>query len=193
MDFTVTKMDIPSIPEFNFEELKEDLLAKTDKYNNILYNDAEIGLAKKDRADLNKLKKAINDERIRREKEYMQPFNEFKAKVNEILAIIDKPIQAIDAQVKEYERQTMENKKKAVEKLFEAQNPYGWLRLDQIYNTKWLNASTSMKSIEEEMQMTFTMIASELKSIETLDYKEQALEEYSNRYLWAKRWRLLLT
>ena len=65
MDFTITRMEIPSIPEFNFEELKQDLVLKTDKYANIIYDNAEISQAKKDRADLNKLKKAINDERIR--------------------------------------------------------------------------------------------------------------------------------
>ena len=34
MDFEVKKMEIPAIPEFNFEELKRDIQEKTTKYEN---------------------------------------------------------------------------------------------------------------------------------------------------------------
>lgn len=178
MDFQITKMQIPEIPEANFEELKKDLQEKVSKYENIIYNDNEIAQAKKDRADLNKLKKAINDKRIAMEKEYMQPFNEFKAKVNEILALLDKPILAIDTQVKNYEAQLVEAKKQWIEATFKQKSPFNWIKLEQIYNPKWLNSSFTKKSIEEEMDLSFSMIETELKSIDTLDYKEQALEVY---------------
>lgn len=178
MDFQITKMQIPEIPEANFEELKKDLQEKVSKYENIIYNDNEIAQAKKDRADLNKLKKAINDKRIAMEKEYMQPFNEFKAKVNEILALLDKPILAIDTQVKNYEAQLVEAKKQWIEATFKQKSPFNWIKLEQIYNSKWLNSSFSKNAIEEEMDLSFSMIETELKSIDTLDYKEQALEVY---------------
>lgn len=180
MEFEVKKMELPEIPEFNFEELKKDLLEKTTKYENIIYNDNEISQAKKDRADLNKLKKAINDKRISMEKEYMKPFNEFKDKVKEIIDIIDKPIAAIDGQVKEYEKQQAEKKQAAIQELFKDKCPFAfdWLNVEQISKPNWHNASVSMKSIEEDMCLTFSMIESELKSIETLDFKEQAIETY---------------
>lgn len=178
MDFQITKMQIPEIPEANFEELKKDLQEKVSKYENMIYNDNEIAQAKKDRADLNKLKKAINDKRIAMEKEYMQPFNEFKAKVNEILALLDKPILAIDTQVKNYEAQLAEEKKQWIEATFKQKSPFNWIKLEQIYNSKWLNSSFSKNAIEEEMDLSFSMIETELKSIDTLDYKEQALEVY---------------
>ena len=178
MDFEITKMEIPSIPEFNFEELKKDLQEKTTKYENIIYNDNEIAQAKKDRADLNKLKKAINDKRIAMEKEYMKPFNEFKDKVKEILDILEKPIASIDTQVKNYETQVAAAKKAYIEEYFKTSSPYEWLKLEQVFNQKWLNSSTSKKSIEDDLQLTYNMIESELKSVETLEYKEEALETY---------------
>lgn len=178
MNFEIKKMEIPSIPEFNFEELKAELQEKTTKYENVLYNDNEISQAKKDRADLNKLKKAINDGRIQKEKEYMAPFNEFKAKVNEILALFDKPIDNIDKQIKEYEKAAAEQKRKMIDEMFAAKNPFPWLNIEQIFNAKWMNASMSKKAIEEEMKMSFDMITTEMKSIESLDYKEEALKVY---------------
>ena len=64
-----------------------------------MYTDDQIKNAKSDRADLNKLKKALNDERIRCEKEYMQPFNIFKAQIDGIIKIIDKPVELIVKQL----------------------------------------------------------------------------------------------
>ena len=88
------KMSDYQLPEkilFNYDELKQELLEKVSMYETLVYTDEQIKDAKADKAALNKLKKALNDERIRLEKEYMRPFNEFKGKINEIIAIIDKP------------------------------------------------------------------------------------------------------
>ena len=49
----------------NYEELKKELTEKTDLYKNIVYSEENIKDAKTDRANLNKLEKAINDEKIR--------------------------------------------------------------------------------------------------------------------------------
>ena len=108
MEFKVNEYQLPDKLTFNYEELKQELTEKVNEYKTLIYSDEQIKEAKADRASLNKLKTALNDERIRREKEYMQPFNEFKSKVAEIIKIIDEPIALIDAQVKGYE-----DKKKA--------------------------------------------------------------------------------
>ena len=101
MELRVNEVTIPEKISFNYEELKAELTEKVAFYETLVYTDDQVKDAKADRATLNKLKKTLNDERIRREKEYMQPFNEFKAQVNEIIGIIDKPIAVIDKQVKE--------------------------------------------------------------------------------------------
>ena len=51
--------------KFNYEELKKELTEKVENYKNLVYTEENINMAKKDRANLNKLKKAINDEKIR--------------------------------------------------------------------------------------------------------------------------------
>ncbi len=110
MEFKVNEYQLPDKLTFNYEELKCELQEKVSHYETLVYTDDQIKEAKADRASLNKLKTALNDERIRREKEYMQPFNDFKAKVNEIIGIIDKPVAVIDRQVKEYEEKQKKDK-----------------------------------------------------------------------------------
>ena len=99
-DLKVTPYDLPARIDFNFEQLKTEIEEKAKSYSLCVYTEDTVKLAKEDRATLNRLKKALNDERIRREKEYNAPFLEFKNKVNELIAIIDKPVGIIDAQVK---------------------------------------------------------------------------------------------
>ncbi len=152
MELRVNEVAIPEKIDFNYEELKAELTSKVSFYETLVYTDDQIKDAKADKANLNKLKRALNDERIRREKEYMQPFNVFKAQVNEIIGIIDKPIAVIDEQVKAFDEKRKAEKQKAIEELFATIGFQNFVTLEKIQDPKWLNASVSMKSIEEQMR-----------------------------------------
>lgn len=152
MELRVNEVAIPEKIDFNYEELKAELTSKVSFYETLVYTDDQIKDAKADKANLNKLKRALNDERIRREKEYMQPFNVFKAQINEIIGIIDKPIAVIDEQVKAFDEKRKAEKQKAIEELFATIGFQNFVTLEKIWDPKWLNASTSMKSIEDQMR-----------------------------------------
>lgn len=152
MELRVNEVAIPEKIDFNYEELKAELTSKVSFYETLVYTDDQIKDAKADKANLNKLKRALNDERIRREKEYMQPFNVFKAQINEIIGIIDKPIAVIDEQVKAFDEKRKAEKQKAIEELFVTIGFQNFVTLEKIWDPKWLNASVSMKSIEDQMR-----------------------------------------
>lgn len=67
MELKVNEVSIPEKIEFNYEQLKAELTEKVSLYETMVYTDDQIKQAKADKANLNKLKKALNDERIRRE------------------------------------------------------------------------------------------------------------------------------
>ena len=58
----------------NFEELKQALQQRLEEYKTLAYNQDSVKAAKKDKATLNKLKKAIDDKRKEIKKAYMQPY-----------------------------------------------------------------------------------------------------------------------
>ncbi len=179
MELRVNEVTIPEKISFNYEELKAELTEKVAFYETLVYTDDQVKDAKADRATLNKLKKTLNDERIRREKEYMQPFNEFKAQVNEIIGIIDKPIAVIDKQVKEFEDQKKANKQKDIEELFASIGFQSFVTLDKIWDPKWLNASVSMKSIEEQMRSRMYEIGDDVLTLHNLpEFGFEATEVY---------------
>ena len=179
MELHVQEYNLPEAINFNFEELKTAITEKSEQYAKIVYTDDNIKAAKEDRADLNRLKKALNDERIRRQKEYMKPFDNFKAKIDEIIGIIDKPVLAIDKQIKEYEAIKQDEKKASIEEMFKNMLFPEWMTVEQIWNPKWLNASTSMASIETELLNQKNDIIRNCQTLATLpNYSHEAVLFY---------------
>lgn len=181
MELKIKEVTIPEAIHFNYEELKQELTEKVSMYETMVYTDDHIKEAKSDKANLNKLKKALNDERIRREKEYMKPFSEFKAQINEIIAIIDKPVGVIDKQVKAYDEKKRQDKMEAIKKLYEESEHPEWLELEQIFNERWLLAGTSMRQIQDGMEGWFNEIKKSLDTLSNLaDFAFEATEVYKS-------------
>lgn len=187
MELRVEEYQLPEELKFNFEELKTELAEKVKTYETMVYTDDQIKEAKTDRANLNKLKKALNDERIRREREYMEPFNQFKEKINDIISIIDKPIAVIDKQIKAADDKRKADKQLEIGSLFVVKRFPDWVRIDMIQDPSWLNATTSMKQIEDNLDGWKNRISEELKTIEGLqEFSFEATEVYKKTLDMAK-------
>lgn len=179
MELKIEEIKLPEEIKFNFEELKTELTTKAHDYEVMVYTEDQIKEAKSDRANLNKLKKAMNDERIAMEKKYMAPFNEFKNQINEIIGIIDKPIAIIDSQVKEFEQRKKDEKRDEIIDLWNSKEKPDFLNKHDLFNEKWLNTTYSMAKIEAEMDETLDRIQTEINTIESLtEFGFEAMEEY---------------
>ena len=165
---------------FNYEELKTEIQAKAETYKTLVYTDENIKEAKADKAALNKLKKALNDERIKREKEYMQPFNDFKTKINELIRIIDEPICIIDKQIKEVDEQKKTEKLNQIQAYWNnVTSPDHPLTLQRVMKPKWLNATASMKFIQDEINGILAKYAEDIATLQNLpEYGFEAIEVY---------------
>ena len=179
LQLEVKPYTMPAPLEFNFEELKSELTEKIHLYETMVYTDSQIKEAKTDRANLNKLRDALNSERIRREKEYMEPFNEFKDKINELIGIISKPISIIDEQIKAADQKKKEEKREAIKALFKETGFPDYYPFEKAFNEAWLNTSCSMTRVKEDLK---TLLMKNDKAVETInalpEYSFEALEIY---------------
>lgn len=181
MELLVREYQRPESILFNYEELKAEITEKTKMYETLVYTDDQIKDAKADKAKLNKLKKTLNDERIRLEKEYLEPFNDFKSKINEIIRIIDKPVAVIDKQVKEFEDKKKQDKYDAIKVMWEELEHPSELTLEKIYDSKWLNASTSMKNIKDTMVAAVEKFKQDIATLSNLsEFGFEATEVYKS-------------
>lgn len=181
MELKINEVQLPSPITFNYDELKAELTEKVSMYTSLVYTEENIKDAKADRAGLNKLKKALNDERIRREKEYMVPFNDFKAKINEIIGIIDKPVAIIDRQIKEFEERQKQDKLAEIEQYFTDSVHPEWLRFEQIFDEKWLNTSVAVKAVQDAIEAKISQTNSDIHTLENLpEFGFEACEVYKS-------------
>lgn len=181
MELKIEQYQIPESIKFNFDELKQELTEKVSHYETLVYTEDQIKEAKLDRSNLNKLKKALSDERIRRKKEYMATFSAFEEKIKELEAIIDKAIEAPSKYIEAAEEQRKVKKFDAINEAFSKMESPEWLTLNQIFDSKWLNASTSEASVVTEMAERITRAFSEFDTLANLsEFSFEAKEVYKS-------------
>lgn len=169
---------VPEI-KWNNEELKAAIAEKMEEYKGLVFTEETISEGKKDRANLNKLRGAIDDERKRVKKLCMEPCNRFEKEVKEVLALVDEQISAIDIQIKEVEQIKREEKRKAVQELFESIGFQKFVTLEMIWDEKWLNASVALSKVENQMKETMYRIGEEVGTISRLpEFSFEAMEVY---------------
>lgn len=155
---------------WNKEEFMELVESITEKYSGLTYTEEQIPEAKKDRAELNAMKKAISDRRIQVKKAYMEPIDTFEREVKEVVSVIEERVSGIDRQVKEFEERQKQEKRQALEEYY---NEVGkdfieLVPFERIFDAKWLNASTSLKKAKEEINAKIRQIEIELDTIESV-------------------------
>lgn len=165
--------------QWNNQELKAEIAEKMRDYTGLVFTEDTIKEAKKDRAALNKLKTAFDDERKRIKKQCMAPYDQFESQVKELIALIDEPIRLIDAQIKEVEEQKKAQKRKDIEELFGNIGFQFFVTLDKIWDDKWLNSTVSLRKIEEQMKSRMYQIGEEIVAIQKLpEFSFEAMEVY---------------
>lgn len=176
----IIKAAEPGSISFNFDELKTELTEKAAIYETMVFSEDQFQEAKKTRSDLNRVAKALSDERIKRKKQFMEPFEQFEKQIKELTAIIEKAAANIDKQVKEFEEQKKKEKLEAIERIWdEVINHPEWLQCSDIFSTRWLNASVSMETVKKEIQEKVSKIETEIGIISDLpEYSFEALDYY---------------
>lgn len=169
---------------FNYEETKAFLQEKMAEYDGAVFTDETMDIAKRERATLRKLKTQMDDERKKVKNAWMAPYTEFEAQVKELLELVDKPVAAIDKQVKGYEKKKKQEKLETCKKIYseEIGDMAEILSFERIYNSKWLNATTTLKSIHEDISGIAERTRTQIETIKMMnsDAVEKALEIYHN-------------
>ena len=171
--------------DFNFEDLKDALTAELELYKNLVFTEDTKADAKKTVAELRKLKKQINDKRIEVKKLYMQPYTDFEAKVKELDKLINEPITCISEQIDAFEQKRIEEKRELINEIYlelvsEREDIAGYAELNRVYDSKWENASTSKKTIQEAIISYLDSVDNDIAAIESMEseYEAKALMRY---------------
>ncbi len=172
----------PAVIEYNHEDLKMELSEQLKKYQNIVVTEDGMKEFKADKANLNRLKTALEDKRKEIKKQCLQPYENFEKNIKELVALIDEPIQLIDRQLKEIDGKKKEQKISDMKKIyhenigrFEELVPF-----EKIYNVKWLNSTYKLEAIALEIHKIQSDLESGLQIIDGLatDFKQEIKDKF---------------
>ena len=155
----------------NAAQLLERVKERLAFYSIDRYSGENIAAAKKDKAELNNAAQMLNAERIRIEKEFMKPIETFKATVSETVNLIKECSAKIDVIVKEVEQKEKETKKSIIIEYFESLH-FSLVDFDMLFNPKWLNKTTKLKDIQDEMRGRIEKIEADLSVLERIGEAE---------------------
>ena len=179
MELKMHDVQFPEVIEFNFTELKQEITEKAALYKNMVYTDETIKEAKADKATLNKFITALEDKRKEVKKQCLQPYEDFEKQIRELVAIVDEPVQLINEQVKAYEDKKKADKLEKIKEFWESVEHPDWLTCNRIFDQKWLNATTSMKKVQEAITERLKQICSDMDTLNSLpEFAFEAVEEY---------------
>ena len=147
--------------DWNFEELKSEIIAVSQEYETSVYTDETMKNAKSDRAKLRKFVDAMKSERTAIRKKLLEPDVLFGEQIAELTGIVERAIDNIDTQVKDYEQRQRDAKTAKIREFYE-ENIYDlaeYLPFERLFRPEWANASTTMKSVKESMLDTIQKVA----------------------------------
>lgn len=164
---------------WNHEEVKAEVTAAVEHYRNLAYTDDQIPEAKKDIANLRKFVSAIEDERKRIKKRCLEPYEEFERKCKEIVAIVNEAAYQIDTQIKSYENDQKEEKRRKIKELFASAGFQSFVKFEMVFDSKWLNKSVSLKSVQEQLTSRMYAIGNDVLTLSQLpEFSFEAMEVY---------------
>ena len=167
------EMETPKIKITNKEKLDALVDAVVKKYSGIVVTEDTLKECKKTLTELRKLSKELNAKRLEKQRQYETPVKEFKAQIDAYINQINDVISDIKQGTDEFEEKRKAEKQTAIQNLInEMAGNYGVDPETIEIDKKWLNKSTTMKKITEE-------IANKMKEKQRLDDDWKIIKKYA--------------
>ena len=162
----------------------QDLKAKVDElakgWDTYVVTSKSYPYDKKTKAELNRIRKALNDRRKEITKQSSQPIDEFTALIKGSDLEIKEAVDHINEGIKAFDEKARKDKhQQNLIRLGEIATEYGVALQKLEYNPKWDNKSTSWKTIEEEARQQFEAIVEQEKARKEA---EQVIANKANEY-----------
>lgn len=166
----ILKSGTVTIPQAieNIQLLKQELADRLDYYKSLIVTEDGIKDAKADKAALNKLKAAIDEQRKEAKRQVMALYSPLEKECKELLSMIDEPIAAIDGQLKAFDEKKKAEKFAALVEFFEQINMLDFVKLEHVLNPKWANVTVKLDALKSEISGAIQTIVDDYAEIKKL-------------------------
>ena len=171
LELSISELTLGSLTT-NALQLRDYVGEVVKRYDAENYSDDNIDQAKADKALLNKAAKELNDKRIKLEREWAQPFQEFKGIITETCQMLTQASSKIDKVVGEVEWKAKEAKRTMIHELWERKG-VTLFPLSKIWDEKWLNKTKRLPAVEKEIGEKLLKVEADLDSFNALDEEDR--------------------
>lgn len=177
-----TEDGFPKVIKWNKEELETAVRQKVAEYQNVVYTEDNMKKAKEDRAELNRLTKAIEERRKMVKEIINKPYDLFAEELKEILLLIQEQVGIIDRRVKSFEDQQKAEKKKSIQKSYDEVigDLAEVLPFERVFDSRYLNQTYKLATAQAEVKAKVEKVRTDLETIDSLEskYKLNAKDVY---------------
>ena len=170
----------------NLSEVAASVRAKVEEYKSIVVSEDNIADSKNLLANIRKDKTELDNSRKAIKKEWLAPYEEFEKRAKNVINLYDEPIGIIKEQLDEFEERRRADKRKAIKGIFDdvIGDMTEWLTLDDIYQSRWENASCSTKAIREDISMSIDATRMAISTIKSMgsEFEEDGLNMYKRTH-----------
>ena len=170
---------VPAVIKINgIEKLASLIDSNISKYQNLAVTADNVKDAKKIKANLNKLKKALDGKRLEIKKANAQPYLNIEKQIKGIESSINEVVEPISHAVKELDDQEKEARHEWVNSLIKEMASTRNIEPSEVeFNPLWLRKSMSKHAIEKDLDDVMRKIITAHKAIETnVDLVKQLCE-----------------
>ena len=177
----------------DFEGAKESVQLFADRFKGLSFDDSQLKEAKAAQAELNAYIDSIKKMRTSVKKEWEAPLNDFYGRCDELISVVNEAKIPISDQIAETEARRQKEKKARCEGLWKMKletlktaDPDAYhaaMMIGLRDDPRWLNATTSMKKVGEDMDGQISRIRNELETLKVLgeddeDIHSALMQEY---------------
>lgn len=170
----------------NLDDVEASIREFIADYKNYVVSEDSVSDSKKLLADIRKQQKVLDDERKSIKREWNAPLTVVEQRLKEIIALYNEPINLLNGQLEQFKEDRKAKKKEEIVFIYNELkgNLEEYAPLSSICNPKWENASTTPKSIREDIQMELDRVAMEISTIKSIEskYEDKGLEEYKRTH-----------
>ncbi len=145
----------PAVIEFNHEEIEKELNEMLKKYKGLTFTEKEAKECRNTLTELRKVKNSIEQYRIKTKKQLNEPIKPFEEICKSLYKKVDDVMDPLKEQADEFDEKQREEKRIKVgsikEQVIEDLQMDEELAKDLIIEDRYLNKSTTLKSIEEDL------------------------------------------
>ena len=160
---------VPAVIKINgIEKLASLIDSNISKYQNLAVTADNVKDAKKIKANLNKLKKALDGKRLEIKKANAKPYLEVETQIKDIEKSINDVVNPINNAVKELDDQEKEARHHWVNKLIQEMASTRDIEPSEVeFNPLWLRKSMSKHAIEKDLDDVMKQVITKHEAIKT--------------------------